>query len=119
MGLLSSIFPPSLRPAEGAEQLHDSDLIVVDVRERHEFTSGSVGKAMNIPLPEISNRLPELDTSRRYLVVCRSGARSRRAATILRRSGVDVVNLKGGVMAWQRAGLPLATKTGGRRARTQ
>jgi rhodanese-related sulfurtransferase len=44
------------------------------------------------------------------VTVCRSGHRSALAARTLSRAGHDVLNLKGGLNAWSRAGLPLTTR---------
>jgi rhodanese-related sulfurtransferase len=45
-------------------------------------------------------------------VICRSGNRSAAATRFLRRHGLDVVNVSGGMVAWERRGLPIATETG-------
>ena len=47
------------------------------------------------------------------VTVCRSGARSARAATMLARQGREVSNLAGGMRAWARAGLPVVARGGG------
>ncbi|MFI5066551.1 MAG: rhodanese-like domain-containing protein [Streptosporangiales bacterium] len=47
------------------------------------------------------------------VTVCRSGARSARAAALLAREGREVVNLSGGMRAWARAGLPVVASGGG------
>lgn len=81
------------------------DAQLVDVREPHEVTRGTLPGALNIPLGELPARLDELDTDRRVVLVCRSGARSATAAEYLTAQGfVDVVNLTGGMLAVDRAG---------------
>jgi len=47
------------------------------------------------------------------VTVCRSGARSARAAALLARQGREVSNLSGGMHAWARAGLPVVARGGG------
>ena len=47
------------------------------------------------------------------MTVCRSGARSARAAAMLARNGREVSNLADGMRAWARAGLPVAARGGG------
>lgn len=84
---------------------------VVDVREATEFATGHLPDAKNIPLGELSKRVGELDKfkNRSVILVCKSGARSNSAAGVLAKAGfADVVNLDGGIAAWQKAGLPLA-----------
>lgn len=73
---------------------------LIDVRQPDEFASGSLPGARNLPLGELSARADELDPSRRVVLLCRSGARSGRAAEYLQTIGfADVVNLSGGMMA--------------------
>lgn len=81
----------------------------VDVREEHEF-HGPLGRlpgARWIPLGALEERLRELPKDRPILVVCRSGARSAKACTRLREAGFDATNLAGGMIAWNRAELPI------------
>jgi rhodanese-related sulfurtransferase len=108
MSFLTSLFPPSLTPAEA----HEARLAVLDVRERAEWKAGHVPGSRNIPLPLLGKRTSELQPGRRYVAVCRTGARSRSAVAQLRGAGFDVVNLKGGMHAWVRAGLPLEPRGG-------
>jgi rhodanese-related sulfurtransferase len=84
---------------------------ILDVRDAKEFAEGHLADAKNIPLAELDKRITELDKfkSRSLIVVCKSGARASAAAAKLAKAGfADVVNLEGGVAAWQKAGLPLA-----------
>ena len=48
--------------------------------------------------------LPEVGE---IIVVCQSGSRSGSAVNFLRKSGLNALNLEGGMMAWMRAGLPV------------
>jgi rhodanese-related sulfurtransferase len=69
-------------------------------REPHEFATGSVARAVNIPLGELPERASELDPQRPVALLCRSGNRSRHAAAHLTQRGfTDVINLAGGVLA--------------------
>jgi len=84
---------------------------IVDVRDAKEYAEGHLPDAKNIPLAELDNRLKELDKfkSRSLIVVGKSDARGSAAAAKLGKAGfADVVNLAGGIAAWQKAGLPLA-----------
>jgi rhodanese-related sulfurtransferase len=63
-----------------------------------------------MPLDALEHRLPKLAgyVDHDLVVVCRAGARSATAAAMLRRAGFRrVVNLHGGMLAWQGAGLPV------------
>lgn len=73
---------------------------LIDVREPAEYAAGSVTGAVNIPLNELPRRLGELDRQRPVVLLCRSGNRSRQAATYLAAAGfTDVINLAGGILS--------------------
>ncbi|WP_373990001.1 rhodanese-like domain-containing protein [Duganella sp. BuS-21] len=84
---------------------------IVDVRDAKEYAAGHLPEAKNIPLADLDKRISELDKfkSRSLIVVGKSDARGSAAAAKLGKAGfADVVNLAGGIAAWQKAGLPLA-----------
>lgn len=85
-----------------------ADLVVLDVREDHEWSAGHIDGAVHIPLGELQARVGELDPAARTLVVCHVGGRSARATAWLDAQGHDVVNLAGGMEAWEQAGRPVA-----------
>jgi len=82
------------------------------VRQPHEWRAGRIEGAHHIPLTQLPRRLRELDRHTPIVVVCRSGHRSRAAATLLRALGFDAHNLDGGVNAWTAAGLPFTVPGG-------
>jgi len=83
-----------------------ADLVVLDVREPHEWAAGHIEGAVHIPLGDIPARVGELDPSVRTLVVCHLGGRSARATQWLHAQGHDVTNIAGGMEAWEAAGRP-------------
>lgn len=83
------------------------DLVVLDVRENHEWAEGHIDGAIHIPLGELQARVGELDPSVPTLVVCHLGGRSARATQWLHAQGHDVTNVAGGMEAWQQAGRPV------------
>lgn len=96
-------------PSTTVDQLPDplpADLVVLDVREDHEWEAGHIEGAVHVPLGQVAERAGELDPQRRTLVVCHLGGRSARATAFLQQQGHDVVNLEGGMDAWQAAGRP-------------
>jgi rhodanese-related sulfurtransferase len=91
--------------------INRSKATIVDVRDAMEFAEGHLPEAKNIPLADLDKRIGELEKfkSKSVVVVCKTGARASSAAAKLAKAGfADVVNLDGGVAAWQKAGLPLA-----------
>ena len=97
----------SISAEQAAARLAAGDITLVDVREASELHGGRVRGAVHIPLLQLTDRVSELEAERPVAFLCRSGARSTRATLIATRSGLDAVNVKGGVIAWSRAGLPL------------
>ena len=78
--------------------------LMVDVRETDEVAALAydVENIVNIPLSVIANRLSELPKDKQLVIACRSGNRSKKAAAILMENGfTNLVNLDGGMIAWQ------------------
>ena len=76
-------------------------LKLIDVREVEEVEAGHIPGIINIPLSVLETRMPELDKSEKYIVVCRSGKRSGMATQLLESHGFDVTNMVGGMLEWQ------------------
>ncbi len=95
----------------GALQLiNHKNAQILDVREDSEYKDGHVLNAIHIPLGKLGARIGELEKfkSQPLVVICRSGNRSGSACAVLGKQGFDqAYNLEGGVMAWQKAKLPL------------
>ncbi|HPF38471.1 MAG TPA: MBL fold metallo-hydrolase [Phycisphaerae bacterium] len=75
---------------------------VLDVRRATEFAGGHLPNATNVAHTRLAARMDEVPRNSRLLVNCRSGARSARATAFLKREGLDVINLKGGMIAWEK-----------------
>jgi len=75
-------------------------LNIIDVREVDEVREGKIPGAINIPLGLLEARMHELDKSKEYIIVCRSGGRSGRACQFLDYYGYNVTNMAGGMLAW-------------------
>ena len=114
--LLWSLFGNRLRGIKEVDSIPALQLInhknalVLDVRENDEYKSGHVLNAIHIPLGKLKGRIGELlkYQDRPIVVVCRSGNRSATACAILGKQGfAQAHNLAGGVVAWQKANLPL------------
>ena len=77
-------------------------LQVVDVRNPGETAPGVIPGAVTVPLPQLDDRLGELDPARPTVVYCGSGYRSSIAASVLAAAGFeDVSDLLGGYEAWK------------------
>lgn len=97
-------------PIAALQLINHKNAVVLDVREDDEYKSGHVLGARLIPLGKLKDRVGELEKFRDspIVVVCRSGNRSATACVALGKQGyTQAYNLAGGVMAWQKANLPL------------
>ncbi|MFE4142565.1 rhodanese-like domain-containing protein [Peribacillus sp. YIM B13472] len=79
----------------------NSPVHIIDVREVEEVKAGKIPNALNIPLGLVEFRMQDLDKSKEYIMVCRSGGRSSRAAQILENHGYKVLNMVGGMKGWE------------------
>ena len=76
-------------------------LTIVDVREPNELQINRIPGSLHIPLGDIPKRYTELDPDAEYVMQCKSGVRSGKAADFLRSVGFKrVLNLKGGILDW-------------------
>ncbi len=82
-------------------------MLVLDVRQPSEWRHGHIRGSENVPLAQLTRRLNTLPRHRTIVTVCASGHRSAAAARALGRAGYEVENLKGGMHAWKRRGLPI------------
>lgn len=97
---------------EFADLIKNQDVQLVDVRTSTEFAEGHIEGAINIDVKDDAFEqkvMEKLDKKQPVAVYCRSGRRSANAADILTRSGFTVTNLKGGIIAWEKAGSPTTT----------
>jgi len=86
-----------------------AETMVLDVREPQEYEQGHVPGAINLPQADLASRLDELPRDCPLALICRSGARSIRAAQFLRQARFEqVANVQGGTEAWRVAGKPMA-----------
>lgn len=76
--------------------------ILIDVRTIEEYEEQHVPGSINIPVNDLETELVSLDKKGKYIIICRVGARSERAAQILADKGFkDVTNISGGgVFEW-------------------
>lgn len=102
---------PSVDVAEARRRLEDDPrTVVVDVREPNEFSVVRIDGAALFPISTFALRYPSLPRDRQLLVICAAGSRSLAATAHLLRNGwTEVVNVAGGMDAWQRAGFPIRT----------
>ena len=93
-----------MKPGQARDWLDrkkEGEYTLLDVRQPAEYRAGHLPGAVFIPLPELLDRVGELDPSKPVLTYCRSGNRSRSAAALLLTKGFTrVASLEGGITAW-------------------
>ena len=83
-------------------QLYQNEqLSLVDVREVDEFETLHLEGVQNLPLSQLADIYDQLDKDLLYYVICKSGMRSVRACQFLAEKGYDVINVEGGMTAFE------------------
>jgi rhodanese-related sulfurtransferase len=99
----------AVAPGE-AVGLINNEATVVDLRSAEAYSRGHIVNARNIPLDELDAKKDVLKKNKPVIAVCDSGINSTKAVATLRQSGFDsAYTLKGGMAAWDQAGLPVVT----------
>ena len=95
-----------------SELIEEPGVVLLDVRTPKEFAEGHLEGAINIDQNEsnfVEMVKAAIPTDKKIAVYCRSGRRSANAAGKLADVGYKCVNLKGGILAWKDAKLPVTT----------
>src|SRR5579863_2439858 len=97
-----------------AEELAAADPpLVLDVRAPREWSAKHIEGSMNIPLNHLQERVAEIPLDRRIAVHCAGGYRSSIAASILHQHGItNLIEVAGGLAAWEAAKLPVVAEGG-------
>lgn len=95
---------------EFSQRMTSKSVVLVDVRTPKEFAEGHLQGATNVTWGnEFEKQWNAAGIKKRFTVAvyCRSGRRSKAAAEFLVKQGYNVIELEGGIMAWQKAGKPV------------
>jgi len=99
---------PWVTTAEATHLINREDALVIDVRDPGEYGAGHILGAKNHPLSRLGDADVVKRKDRPVIVYCDTGDRASKAIALLKKQGVSrVVNLSGGIRAWQQAGLPV------------
>jgi rhodanese-related sulfurtransferase len=82
---------------------------VVDVREQHEWDTGHIAGALHVPFATVPQQLDVFRGDGPTYVICAVGGRSLRVCDYVAGYGIDVTNVAGGMMAWERSGRAVVT----------
>jgi len=97
-------------PFDAVQLINRRDAAVLDVRDSGDYAAGHIGVAKHVPESQLAERAKELEKykSRPVIVSCRNGMRAASVVASLRKQGfAEAFALRGGIAAWQQAGLPL------------
>jgi rhodanese-related sulfurtransferase len=97
---------------EFAELIADSNVVILDVRKADEFAEGHIKGAVLIDQFQndfVEQAQAKLPKDKIIAIYCRSGRRSASAAGKMADIGYKCVNLKGGILAWKDANMPVVT----------
>lgn len=89
----------SISTSELEDVLKSKKVTLLDVRSPQEYHGGHIRHARNIPLNQVATY--HGPKSEKLYVICQSGMRSKRAASILARNGYQAINVRGGMSAYQ------------------
>lgn len=92
---------PSIDITELKKMQRKKNIIIIDVRTKHEYSQKHLKNAINIPLTTLKNKVLQNEFSKdsNIVIVCRSGMRSAKATLLLQKLGYkNVCNLKGGML---------------------
>jgi rhodanese-related sulfurtransferase len=95
-----------------AVALVEAGAMLLDVREPDEWEAGHVPGATFISMGEVQTRVGELPVEGQVVVMCRAGHRSAIVTEALLRTGIDAVNLAGGISAWAASDRPVVKGDG-------
>ena len=99
-----------LSPIESAGLQSNDFAVIIDVRSNNEWKNQRIPGAIHIPLGDLKDRMGELKSfeGKQLIMQCAVGGRSSKAVEILQEAGFsNVSNMNGGLVAWQRANLPV------------
>ena len=89
---------------------NDPNFVILDVRTPAEVAEGRIAGAcpLDFRSSDFADKIKELPRDKTYLVYCRSGNRSAKAVKLMQDAGfTDLINLGGGIIDWEKAGLPV------------
>ena len=101
---------PELEPTAYAEELKTENITLLDVRTPDEYSDGHLKGAMLIDYQDstFETKVAKLDKNKPVYLYCRTSRRSAAAQEEMLKQGFkNVTNLKGGIVAWQKAGMPV------------
>ncbi|MEA1051732.1 cyclic nucleotide-binding domain-containing protein [Lamprobacter modestohalophilus] len=83
-----------------AKTMLDEGYRLLDVRYQEEYEDEHLEDSLLIPLPELRQRMSEIDPGERYLVLCKGGKRAEVATMLLKQQRIKAATIEGGIRDW-------------------
>ena len=99
----------SINHHELTQMLNNDSAVVLDIRDKKEFSAGHIAGAVNVPFSKLSTSTAELDAHKEKMIVVvdKQGQHSGSAGRTLSKLGYQVNRLNGGMMMWTSEKLPV------------
>jgi rhodanese-related sulfurtransferase len=100
-------------PTGAVALLNRDDVLLIDVREPHEYAASHIDGARHIPLVRLKDALYEFENHKNspIIVYCQQGTRSKEACKQMSKQGfTQIYDLSGGMLSWEDAKLPVTKK---------
>ena len=112
--LAGSIGASQIVPAEVTRLINHENVEILDLRSAEDFANGHILNSVNLVAAALDEKQKELEKYKDKTVIlcCNQGQESVRVARTLKMKGIEKIYcLKGGIIAWQNANLPLTKNT--------
>lgn len=102
----------SVSPAQAIQMINKEDALVVDIRDKKDFSAGHLSNAKNIPFASLAGRMGELEPHKSHplILVCKTGTTVSVASKMLKEKGFNAIRMSGGMMEWEAQKLPVVRK---------
>jgi rhodanese-related sulfurtransferase len=117
VGATDAVFYKNISPKSAHTKISNltvnSQLSILDVRTADEYQVSHIEQSQNVDFYKegFSERLAQLDKDQTYLIYCRSGNRSGKTLTLMKKLGFKrVYNMHGGIGLWHKQKFPLIVK---------
>lgn len=103
----------SLSPQQATLLLNKDEAVIVDIREKKEFSEGRIKGSLHIPFASLKDRTSELEKykDKQLVIVDKAGQHSGMAGKTLKAAGFEnICRMTGGISEWKNSSLPLVKK---------
>lgn len=103
----------TVSPQVATLMMNKDEAVIVDVREKKEFSDGRISGSVHIPFDSLKERAAELKKydGKQIILVDKMGQHSGMAGKLLQTEGFqNVCRMSGGISEWKSSNLPLVKK---------